>query len=582
MHLIKKLYNPWFLLLAGLITSCSAEDKLSDGDEGRTITVVASIKGSGETESRANVEEMNHDGWSNSSFTSDDKMGFYSEHGDYYKPLGEDQVINLELDYKGNNQFLNPNNFVFAPSRMSASTIFMYYPYSQSMTDSEGLSENAPGMKLRIENDGIEKCVDFLDNLSIDAGALGYGVLTGTFQHAFSELIIMRGEGFNEPPEGKEEIWVVMQNPFTHVKINYSLDPSWSCYPELVYNENSGLSQEDAKRWQAWRGGNYTQTEQDPEGVPAWYVLLPCIGQNNSRYTVEYIELYDNDGNLQKVTSLSLAPRPNDNKRFTKILNEGKRYPLVVEMKELVPTINPYPITPWEGDTDFTNERKRGIETAFDFKAWRTYYMGFIADGEYENELLKYGDKIVNADGDKLYWHFYLLDNINLNEIVLEDEENDGTNYVILPELNDILDGVNMNEMENNVRPNFSITGLGKTLVGTMSGYGALQNIDFENPQVRIETTPETTAATGILVNQMTSGSTIDNCNINYGSLFSPGPVGFVAGSIENATISNCSVNGFMVGQSTLPDAPYLYMIGNQSGNNTLENNESNVVFETY
>lgn len=590
--IINKIKYLWGLIpcIALLAGSCSTEDMQPEKEKAmpQSLTVTAFVKQMGAPESRASVNELNYDGWSYRGFESMvDTMGFYSSHGDYYVDNGDGPVINLPLQYLGNNQFRNDNNFVFSPSKMTPDGIFMYFPYCSDMLDVEGGPDNAEGMELRRLDEGYYKCIDFLDNLSLDVGALAYGSITGTFQHAFSELIIMRGEGFNNPPVGKEDIWVIMQNPYTHIKINFTEEPSWSCYPEIVYDPSyvpEGFTGTfNANKWQAWQGGNYSITMQD-EGVPAWYVLLPCIGENNTQFTVSAIELYDNDGNLQNVTSLKLSERQNQNGKYTKILKEHWRFPVVVEMKELVPTVNPYPITPWQGDTDITNQRTRGISNAFDFQAWLNYYLAYLNDGEYDN-LLQYGDRIVDSTGKTLYWHFYLLDNIDLSEMNSEgfDTGATGSNYLI-PKLTDILDGVNMNEMENNLHPNFSISGLTRPFVGQMSGYGALQNIDFISPNI----ITELVSPTGILVNNMSpdltsatgaSGGLIDNCSISSGTLMAKGPVGAIVGYMEDATITNCTVSAFITGSTSISNSPYLYLVGSQTGANTVEDNEANVIF---
>lgn len=575
-HIYLYLLPLLMLLLSG---ACTSEHSLEPGSDGNELVVNATITPRETLSTRADIQ-LNYDGWSYTHFNTGDKMGLYSEHGDYNEDKGNDSFINLPLTYEGNNQFKNDDNIEFSPSRMTPETMFMYFPYSEKMLDNQGSSMDATGMELRKFNEGFYKCTDVLDMMEISTESLAGGAIIGKFRHAFAELIIMRGEGFNDPPAGKEEIWVVMQNPYTHLKINYSLDP-WFCSPQLVnetgYKPENWPDSEtfNAQRWQAWQGGNYTITEEDKIGVPAWYALIPCLGTNNTDFTVSYIELYDNEGNLQQVTSLSLAPNPSDSKKFTKYVNESWRYPLLVEMKELVPTVNPYPIIPWEGDTDLTNERKRGISNAFDLQTWLNYYNAYLGNGEYQN-LMQYGDRVVDTEGNFLYWHFYLLDDIDLSEM---NNENTNTS-VLIPELKDILDGVNMNEMSDNTRPNHSITGLDKTLIGKMSGYGALQNINFESPDVRTNSTDPV----GILVNSIVGSPgnycVIDNCNINRGTLTSNGPVGIIAGSIRNTRITNCEVSGFILGTSTLESSPYLNMVANQEGGNTVENNVSTVIFK--
>lgn len=586
----KYIYSSILALTLTGLTSCvdnNVEPEISQ--DSMSLSVRATIESMNTFQTRV-ATTMKHDGWSYSSFKTGDVLGLYSDHGDYFKAYGEDEIINLPMTFDGYS-FKNENNFQFSPSRMTVDGIYMYFPWCENMVNAEGGSLGAEGLELRRtdpDDPGYLKCIDFLDITELSKELLSGGALVGKFKHAFSELIIMRGEGFDTPPDGKDQIWVVMQNPYTHVNINFTLEPSWSCSPTLTYDENyipagyNGPEPFDAKRWQAWRGGNYTITDEDKVGVPAWYVLLPCLGENNPDYMVTSIELYDNDGNLQKVTNLSLSPKPGSNNQYTKILSETWRYPLLVEMKELVPTVKPYPIIPWEGDTNLTNERGRGIENAFDFQQWLNYYITYLNDGEYDH-LLKYGDRVVDTDGNFLYWHFYLLNDIDLSK--RDNEEGNSPDAPLIPEFRDILDGINHNEMENNKHPNYSITGLTQTFIGTMSENATLQNIDFISPNV----ISSSLSPVGILVNTLTSTSVgsggdntvplIDNCTIQYGSLMSQGYVGFVAGQMTNATISNCSVDGFMVGYATSSTSPYFNMVGSGTGTNYIENNVSNVLF---
>lgn len=574
MKFLKKLniHILFVAIVAGMVSCANENDLVENMSAHSDMTVKAEIK-SLRTRVESDSIEVANDGWSHSYFQTGDTISFYSSHGALTQPLGRDSVINLPMVFMGGSNFKNVENFQFAPSRMSAGEIFMYYPYCRDMVDEEGLSANAEGITLRRESEGMEKCIDFLTLSEVDALDLSSGVIAGKFTHAFAELILMRGEGFDMPLEGKDTITAVMQNPYTNVQIKYTVSP-WSCTPELIYDASSGLTQDEAKSWKSWQGENYGKTEEDPIGRPAWYILLPTLA--NYRTTVDYIELYDNEGNLQKVTSLELAPGPNGVK--TKYLENGWRYPLIVEMKELVPTINPFPITPWAGDTDLTNQRKRGIYNATDFDMWRAAYASYLSDGNNESELLKYGDKIADSNGNTLYWHFYLLGDIDLAQ-----DPNGRAAGSLIPLLKDILDGENHNEMENNTRPNYQITGLSQTLVGSMSGYGALMNMDFVSPYV----TTESSAPAGILVNTVSdpapmvneySGCLIDNCNIQYGTLNSQGPVGIIAGSVTTTTIRNCDVTGLIIGTETVSP----YNIAGQETNSIFENISSNVIFQPY
>ena len=568
------------------LAACSVEEPADISDSDVTVLKVnARIENMSAPHTRADIP-LGKDGWTISGFQAGDILGFYSEHGNRLVNNGLGGFSNLPLtNTDGTTQFQSPDNEQISPSYMSATAVYMYFPYTAGMPGTNGYPATSPGLELRRlqpgDDSNILKCVDFLTDSGIDASNLAVGQLTGTFQHEFSQLIIMRGEGFDSPPEGDryKVINIVMKEPYTHVRVNETASP-WGCQPEL-YNQPgyvpAGLTAAnfDARRWQAWQGGNYSVTQEDTIGVEAWYVVLPTIGKGDNRTTVDYIEIYDNEGVLQKVSSIKLA---DVDSIPTKMLDSSWRYPLLVSMKELVPTVTPYPIVPWEGDFDISNERGRGIRNEFDFNQWKGYYASYLKDGAYENQLLDYGDKIVDAEGNFLYWHFYLLGNLELTDQTY-GSLGDNTSAVI-PVMKDILDGVNMNVLENNMHPNYSVTGLTLPLVGNMSGNGALQNMDFVSPYV----VSQTDEPAGILVTTMApetgatvmSGGTIDNCNIEMGTLLNNGEAGIIAGSATDAIIKNCNVSGYIQGTASMgPD----YIVGTQAGSTTLENNESAVNF---
>lgn len=557
MKFLNKIYI-LFVALLGFATGCTNETPVIEEGfpESCPLVVIADIAGNANV-SLSRAAQGTDDQWSYTDFENDDVMGFFSSAGNWDVDYGEGGFDNMPLQYDAQQKQFHDlkNGVTFSPSQMSGSKIYMYYPYNEDIQD--------PGFELRTEKtlgDDTLRCVDFLSSYQIEVAGVVDGkkmALFGAFDHAFSELIIMRGEGFDNPPKGKERITAVLDNPVTHIRVTINTENGdWVVNPELVYVEDNtyGLSRDAAHRWDAWHAKNYGITVQDKEGRPAWYIIVPTIGSQVSkirpgmRSLVEYIELYDNEGNLQQVTGLRLSGA------MTKYVDAGWRYPMEISMKEMVPTVNPYPILPWDDDINLTDQRTRGINNMIEFEEWVRDYNAYREDPgstEKNNALLKYGDLYIDGDGNKL-WHFYLLTDLDMNEYQpLSSGEGSmpENSNVILPALCDILDGEGT-VLVNGKHENHKIMNLSKTFVDNLEASGMITNIDFEEPDVQLNTPNPI----GIIANSI-KGAAVDNCNIYDGALLNPdGPAGFIAGTLDGGSITNnCILRGFMVSQSTGP-----------------------------
>ena len=432
---------------------------------------------------------------------------------------------------------------------------------------------NNSGFELRDNTKDTIRCIDFLssDRITLQGSS---SALYGTFEHAFSELIIMRGEGFDNPPLYRNEadntdygrITAVLNAGFTHIKVDLNTeDDSWSCTPKLVFDPSSTLSEENARRWNAWKGGTYSITGKDEDGREAWYVIVPTL--KGSRTWVDYIELYDNEGYLKRITSLNLSNN-------TKYLEPGWRYPMEITMVELVPTVNPFNIVPWNGEVDLTDQRKRGIGDPTEFELWMQAYNAYLADPnnpEMINALFKYGDELLDAEGNRS-WHFYLLADLDLSRLNLPEGS-----VCILPQFEDIIDGLSTTFV-NGKFINHRISGLSKTFIGNMTKNGSVQNLDFISPNVT--NSEQSTAPAGIIANYMV-GTSVINCNIDHGTLFNPGgPAGMVVGSIDGGKIENCTLSGFLTAESMAEGAAQR-IAGKVSGNPTFDGNDADAVIPT-
>lgn len=576
---MKKYIIPLLSMAVLLLSSCVSNEIPGEDDVlpgGRSPLVInAGLPGSGKTRAVIN-EPDTADGWSYKDFQPGDEMGFFASSGKFTgENYGEAPFINQKLEYiggTGEDNFRDPSGTEFSPSHINGDKIFMYYPYSDAIDSEYGMEIRT--MKFPGPNGArldTARCIDFLSTRHLEV----YGTvnnetaaLYGEFQHTFAELIIMRGEGFDNPPQipGKNEweIKAVLNKPVTHIKAAVDDTDGWSCAPELTYDP-SIMESSKATEWDAWLGANFYRTQEDKVGQTAWYVIVPTIGcqakyvapRPGERTRVEYIELYDNDGNLQRVSSLLLS---NGNSKY---VDGGWRYPMEISMKELVPTANPCQIVPWDGDVDLTDERKRGINNESDFYNWVNAYNAYITDKNEDTSkaLLQYGDLYVNADESE-FWHFYVLKDLDLS----------GYKGLVVKELRDIIDGQST-VLSNGQFQSYSITGLQTTFIEKMSGPNAVvQNFRFVSPDVNYGT--DNSSAAGIIANVMEGGASVINCQIRRGSLYNPGgPGGMVAGSISDGTVKDCYLSGFLISQST-----YDVIVGQVEGTYTNENNDANNV----
>ena len=323
---------------------------------------------------------------------------------------------------------------------------------------------------------------------------------------------------------------------------------------------------EEARRWDAWKGGNYGITTQNPVGTPAWYVIVPTLP--GKRSLVEYIELYDNEGNFLHVSSLRLSGGN------TKYVDSSWRYPMEITMKELVPTVNPFPIIPWEKDVDLTDSRKRGINNEDEFVQWVLDYNAYQhapTDQEKISALLKYGDTFTDNNGDSRTWHFYLLSDLDLSDYDIALSKKEGEpKEVIIQELRDTLDGISTT-LVNSRFINHTIKGLQKSFTNKLAENGVVQNIDFIEPEV-INSESSTTPA-GIIANSM-EGAAVINCTIDNGTMLYPaGPAGMITGTMKDGKIIGCTVSGFLKAGSTAPGTAAELVGKEPEGNCTISGN---------
>lgn len=570
------------LAVAAAMTACSLDHDDVPAYGRVPLTLIASIEGApatAATDTRAK-KYPTHDLWSNFAFETGDELGFFSKTGGGTagnQPMENVKLVAESVLSGGGAKFRAEDGTNIEASRLTAENVHFYFPYDKNIA--------GPGLELRVEDkdkdDGIKRCTDFLVDDYVDATFLEKGELSGVIQHAFGELIITRGEGFEAPgskadgykeddKDYYERITVVMRNPVTHITIEYNANP-WKWGLKLTNDKSASNRCDggDARRWQAWKGDLYGQTA-DSKGQEAWYVIVPTLKGQPS--IVEYIEIFDNEGKQQKVSVLRLDDKDDSNvdrdhqDRDGNYVWAGWRYPMQIAMKELVPTVNPYPILPWDQtDNDITNKRAPGISNSTDFVTWSGLYASYLASGRsdsYEESLKAYGD--LEKQDDNNVWHFYISADIEFDK---------AGNHTISV-LEDILDGQSAT-LNGYAFSNNTLTNVTKTFVDKLNGNGSLRNLDFKSPTVTADTQPQA----GIIANTINGGE-VTNCNISNGGLIGNATtaVGIVAGSITGGTVENCTLSGLIIGNAS--DAESGYMFGTMSGAVKLTNNNcTNVSF---
>lgn len=519
----------------------------------KTLTVMASFPGSYPlTRAQLNGDDR----WTNVTFNStSDIMGFYSATGNLSGQNGDGPFTNEPLPFKttavvnGATRYVfNTSGLNFETSQMKSGTVYMYFPYSDSMTSESG-------MDLRVSDNGIDKCVDYLTVKNLDASQLSNGLIYGSVTHEFCELIIMAGEGFEK--QDNPEITVYLNNPYTNVRVDEvkNNNGTVTAYTShLVYaGADDSESKEAARQWKAWEGGDWN-------AFKAWYVVLPVTPDDIPE--ISYIKLKDNSGNVLTVSSFTLDGQ-------SKRLQAGKRIPLTIKNSGLKPTVFPVSIIDWNGDIDITEERNRGINNDTEFAQWVEAYNAYVSNPAGDNEnLYKYGNYIETSSGSGT-WHFYLNNDIDLS----------GFSDLRINEFKDILDG-RSDQLVNSRFQNHKISGLSSdhSLIGTLSG--TLQHIDFLNWSV-INTNQSPDQYVGVLTNTLRGGSIL-GCAVDGGYILSSANVGLLAGEVNGGKIDGSYFSGFLIGAGSLA-GEYNYLFGNViSAPEITESEYVDIVFTNY
>lgn len=555
---IYRLYISVILLTLGLLPGCISDEPQSRQDltEGHILEATISGDNNGTRAARA----TNYDYWSYVYFNNrSDVVGFYSATGNLDSPDGNGPFVNARMLYSKSRTSGNYIYGLFDPIDMDYNLdliiadnkkTFLYFPWSPDVEDE--------GMELRVKaSDGSTRCVDALRIQSINdnSGA----IMSGRFYHSFSEVVIIRGEGFDRPPEGQEDVYVVLDQGYSHVKVVDNPYTNHSDYKLLMPVYNTGytydgqeMSQQDCRKWQAWRGEDFISSAlKGPQ--PAWYVILPTT-LSNGRSSVSWIEICDNQGTWHKVSSFYLLTQ--NDKRLT----PGDRYPVEIVMENLVPTIYPYGIQPWAEVQNITDERSSGISDETAFADFIMRYNDYIASGRTdEHDLDKYGDRW-DVNGE-IGWHFYINDNLDMSKLPVQ-------NYRIT-ELRDTIDG-----MRNSIANIRLMNNQG--FVENLTEGGCLMNTSF--PGLTLTNTNATSdQVTGGLVYQQ-HGGLISNCTVN-GNIRTRGQVGMGVGRMLGGTIKGSTFTGLIMCDGTYNN---LFGVAPSTSADLRNNNFSGVVVTSY
>lgn len=543
-----KFYRIISLVLVFMLSSCNYEEDsiLSKGKDSDCL--YATIENNIITSSRALLDSQ--DGWSIVSFTQNDVIGLYAKTGNMdgggfsNAPMMFSRVVN------GTFQFDNPD-LNMDRSKFQANATMFYYPY---VADIE-----ANGIILRSDENGINRCKDILMMENLNSNDLNNKLqLSGNFHHLFSELIIVRGEGFENATN--KDIWVVLNEGFTRLKFidNPSTNGAevrnmWKI-PSLYFDERDGLSQEECRKWQAWEGKAFEPYE-GAGAKEAYYVMLPNLyeyrisGQNTliTHPVVDYIQIYDNNGELQTISSFTLNGD-------TKQIKNSVRYPIEIKMEGLVPTIYPYAILPWEEPDNITDERTVGINNENDFLEWLKIYNQYTSNqnsgSDYDEQLKLYGDQHINESTKEVTWYFYILNDLNFLKI----NEN-----VRISKLTDVIDGL------GNKISNLSLT---DSFIEEISDNGRIANLTMRGLTVN-NSSKTGNDGIGALTNNLSGNGAIINCDVDA-TLKANCKVGLLAGSASGGTVDGCIFSGLLIGSGT-SSRPYRNLIGRNTPDGTID-----------
>lgn len=583
----------WLVPLAAmavLVVSCTNE--MEEGQEpapkGSRAYAEVTLCNTATAETRA--MRNTYDGWSVSRFndTQKDVAGMYAVRGQQNADdmtRFEQPVANIPMYYEGLVAADN-NSYRFGNSAytLDATTVYnyqsiMYYPYYEDMPD-PWASDPKRGLWLRQEDSGLEKCIDFMCTSDSYRIAEENGVMTPKFRHYFVNLVVQRGEGFQKAT--CRDIWIVMQNPCTDIRIKRSRDFSttststsynFTYYLQYTPGGKDGTeSEEDAMIdlmdevravdsnaaalpeqekehykvnkyavWKTWEASSYG-------GKESRYAIIPPGYGNylNSVYTsssdaasfgkVAFILIQDDNGKWQRVSDFYLY---SSSSRYG---SSGNRYVLTITLEGVKVVVRPT-LEAWEDEVEVTDVHKVGIDNYTTYRDWANRYNLYIKENrspDHHDELLKYGDS--KEIGDKVSWTFYIN-----HDITFASNEK-----VVIDQLDDVLEGTS-------TYTTYKMSNIQGPLINKIGENGVLRALEFSDVylvQSKSDVNPSgepnefASQSYGALTRELAGGK-IEKCRVE-GVLFSNNAAGMIAGTVSaGGTVENCNVSGNVFGSST-------------------------------
>lgn len=501
----------WILfLVTGLCGSCRNKDGLSEGSgTGKPLEIVAEIKGTEVSKSRAETDKFDSYS-SDAGFSAGDEIGFYSMRDE--KGNENNGYKNVPMQYDAQEKCFKkedlivdyPNNFGYT---------FAYYPY-QKQTEPNVID--------------IYKDDNTIDLLIAGTSKISGGRIYLSFVHAFSMLIIVPGNGFEESAKkSANEVSVTLKKGWKasvvkgDEKIELQLESDENAPTQFVAQRRENVS--------------YVKGQT----VPVCYsVILPNGAE------IDHIEMKDDHGTTQLIVPQLEA------------LKRSWRYPIKVSMEGTTPTVWPYKIQPWKtDDSPIELGGTYGI-TSDNFETWVTQYNRYTS-GSLSDEEKTQVNEALSAFGEKTggKWRFQLNADIDCKELFGDNQPTS-----VVARLKDEFDG-----------KNHTLSNLNTTLIGSIEGNGKITDLNIDVVSI----TSETTKPTGALALEMTGGE-ISNCDIKNIQIETNGPVGALVGKATAGTISGNTVNGLLLGTASSDDGDGL--TGLRDEDVVCENNQSSAL----
>lgn len=523
------------LSMAGLL-SCSVQEEPDYNEASRGVPAVMDVmlqEIATEASTRATINSS--DQWTVASFDVGDKAAFYTLGGIQNPDNPEDfsfTATNAEVFCQSKTsttyRFGN-SDIVLDPQTLGTYYSRLFYPYYDAMplpTDPDG----GPGLKLRVKDtDDIEKCVDFMmtetDKLSVSNGSIN-----PKFMHNFCPLYVKRGEGFQNAPD--KRVWIVMREPFTHVRVTQA-DPekaftyTLQYFPEVPEDELMiyilpGESKFKVNKycvWEGWNGNNGDLTQN---------VLIPTGPSVSQKIYFVYIQ--DDYGNWQNVDDFYLYTSG------TKTLQSGYSYTLTISLKGVDVVARPISVVEWNEEVEITDNRKMGINDYVEYNEWVKIYNSYIDAGrphEMEEDLSKFGEAVHNTVTDRTSWTFLINHDI--------DFPNNDFEFSQVKRLDDALEG-------SSSYSRYRISNLHGALIGELTENGSVSSLELRDIYF-IQPETETTPFSPFII--YLNGGTVENCAIQNAIIVSGQPAGIVAGSANGGTVKKCIFSGDVIGSES-------------------------------